>query len=218
MPSTRNFTHKLPLQGIIFAFVLVVFPTVIYAQTEQIPAACETDCKTPYGELLGEDKSGVTAYSNCNSKCVVFEPSRHEGTYTGIKWQCVEYARRWLLVNKGVVYGDVDYAIDIWDKINHYRDVQWDEKVPVANHVNGSETAPREGDLLIYAKVMFGGTGHVAVVTEVDAAKGIVKVAEQNFLNQQWPGNYSREIPLIRKGKQYWLLDGYLVGWKRAEF
>ncbi|TNF91848.1 MAG: CHAP domain-containing protein [Gammaproteobacteria bacterium] len=203
-------------QRAFFASLLMLLTFAGIAETKDIPATCKMDCMTPYGQVLGKDKSGVTGYSNCNSDCVIFEPNKHDGTYTGIKWQCVEYARRWLLVNKGVVYGDVDYAIDIWDKIDHYRNVQWDEKVPVTNHVNGSETAPEPGDLLIYAKVMFGGTGHVAVITEVDEKKGIVRVAEQNNLNQQWPSTHSREISLIKNGNQYWLLDGYLIGWKRA--
>jgi len=41
-----------------------------------------------------------------------------------------------------------------------------------------------------------------------------IKVAEQNFLNQQWPGNYARRIAVVRKDGQYWLLDAYLLGWK----
>ncbi|MDP2193741.1 MAG: hypothetical protein Q8K36_04385, partial [Alphaproteobacteria bacterium] len=34
---------------------------------------------------------------------------------TGMKWQCVEYARRWLIQNKGLTFDDVTYAWQIWD-------------------------------------------------------------------------------------------------------
>ncbi len=182
-----------------------------------LPASCKSDCEATYGQVLGQSPSGVKAYSNCSSACVVFNPSKYEGTYTGIQWQCVEYARRWLLINKGVVYGDVDYAIDIWDKIDHYRHVERDEPVAVSNHVNGSAEIPQRGDLLIYAKVMFGGTGHVAVITGVNEADGYVTVAEQNFSNKPWVADYARKIPLLRRGDTYWLLDGYLIGWKRIQ-
>ena len=183
----------------------------------EIPKACQADCVTPYGMVLGQSPGGVVAYSNCNSGCVVFEPSKHNGTYTGIKWQCVEYARRWLLVNEGVVYGDVDYAIDIWDKIDHYRQVEWDEKIPATNHPNGSAVMPRRGDLLIYSRVMFGGTGHVAVVTGVDEKAGHVTVAEQNFRNAVWDDKFARKIPLLKRDDGVWLLDSYLIGWKRMQ-
>lgn len=182
-----------------------------------LPASCKAGCEAPYGQVLGQSPSGVKAYSNCNSACVVFNPANHDGTYTGIQWQCVEYARRWLLINQGVVYGDVDYAIDIWDKIDHYRHVERDEPVAVSNYVNGSAEIPQRGDLLIYAKVMFGGTGHVAVITSVSEADGYVTVAEQNFSNKPWVADYARKIPLVSRGDTYWLLDGYLIGWKRMQ-
>lgn len=82
-----------------------------------LPQACRFDCATPYGEKLGMTIGEVVAYSNCNAQCLVREPYYQNGTYTGIKWQCVEFARRWLLTHQGVVYGDVDIAADIWDKI-----------------------------------------------------------------------------------------------------
>jgi glutathionylspermidine amidase/synthetase len=183
----------------------------------ELPSACQSECATPHGQVLGQSPRGIAAYSNCKSDCVVFEPNRHDGTFTGIKWQCVEYARRWLLLNRGVVYGDVDVAADIWDKVDYYRQLEWDEKIPVENLVNGSSKAPQAGDLLIYARVMFGGTGHVAVVTGIDKDKGVVRVAEQNFNNLPWSGTHARELPLLHKNGGYWILDAYLLGWKRMQ-
>ena len=183
---------------------------------KELPAACTTDCVTTYNQVLGVAAGGVTAYSNCKSHCVVPEPNKVNGTYTGIKWQCVEFARRWLLTNKGVVYGDVDYAIDIWDKIDHYQRVSDGKKIPVKSYPNGSARPPQVGDLLIYAKVMLG-TGHVAVITDINEKTGTVKVAEQNYLNKKWPGNYSRQIKLLKDNNRYWLLDAYLIGWKRMD-
>ena len=201
--------------------IALIFMIVLSGHTQlladELPQACRQECASPYGDVLGRSPRGVTAYSNCASGCVVFQPNHHEGTYTGIKWQCVEYARRWLLANKGVVYGDVDYAIDIWDKIDHYRHVATDRKIPVSNFPNGSGMPPQVGDLLIYAKVMFGGTGHVAVVTDVDLERGTIRVGEQNFTNQTWSGQHARQLDVIKKGNSYWILDSYLVGWKRMK-
>jgi glutathionylspermidine amidase/synthetase len=180
----------------------------------QLPQACRLDCATPYGEKLGIAIGKVVAYSNCNAQCVVQEPYYQKGTYTGIKWQCVEFARRWLLTNQGVVYGDVDIAADIWDKITVVTRVADGKKLTLESYLNGSTQAPQKGDLLIYARAYLR-TGHVAVVTKVDLTTGVVQVAEQNFTNQKWvDNNYAREIDLVIKGEQYWLLDAYLLGWK----
>ena len=183
---------------------------------KELPVACQTGCKSLYGTMLGKSPRGIEAYSNCQSGCVIFEPNNWNGTYTGIKWQCVEYARRWLLVNTGAVYGDVDIAADIWDKIDHLTDVKTKIPIPLETHLNGSTQAPEVGDLLIYAKA-FNGTGHVAVITGIDINNGLVEVSEQNFNNESWPDDYARKIMLIIRDGNYWLLDGYLLGWKHAK-
>ncbi|HYQ73295.1 MAG TPA: CHAP domain-containing protein [Gammaproteobacteria bacterium] len=183
---------------------------------DDMPDACRSGCISPYGSVLGESPRGIEAYSNCQSGCVIFEPNRWKGTYTGIKWQCVEYARRWLLVNAGAVYGDVDIAADIWDRIDHLTDVKTGRLIPLQSHANGSTQAPAVGDLLIYAKA-FQGTGHVAVVTGVDASTSEIEVSEQNFNNDSWPADYARKFSFIRQGEHYWLLDSYILGWKHAD-
>ena len=201
-------------------FIVLLAPALDSAFADnadrELPAACQTGCNSPYGRILGKSPRGIEAYSNCQSACVVPEPNNWKGTYTGIKWQCVEYARRWLLVNTGAVYGDVDIAADIWDKIDHLIDVKTKKPLPLETRLNGSTEAPQVGDLLVYAKA-FNGTGHVAVITGIDIDNGLVEVSEQNFNNESWPDNYSRKILLIIKDGKYWILDGYLLGWKHAK-
>ncbi len=184
------------------------------ATAGDLPHACSTDCASPYGQVLGVAPGDVPAYSNCKSGCVVLDPNRVRGTYTGIKWQCVEFARRWLLRNRGVVYGDVDYAIDIWNKIDHYTRVADGKAIPVKAYENGASSPPQIGDLLIYAKALFG-TGHVAVVIATGPAEGTLEVAEQNYRNQAWPNGYARKLDCIQKSGRFWVLDPYLIGWKR---
>lgn len=179
----------------------------------ELPAACQTDCRSPYGIELGRSDSGIVAYSNCSNACVVIKPHFQSGTFTGIEWQCVEYARRWLLSEYGVVYGSVDFASDIWEQVQEYRRVADDSRIAVDSRLNGHTEPPARGDLLIYGKALYG-TGHVAVVTQVDLVQGVVRVAEQNYRNTPWPTNHAREIPLHRHGDGYWLLDPHLIGWK----
>ena len=180
-----------------------------------IPKACQTDCKSEYGSILGTSPAGVEAYSNCNANCVIFEPNHYKQIYTGIKWQCVEYARRWLLHELNVVYGDVDIAADIW-ALDQVSDPTTKKTYAFNSIVNGAANIPQKGDLLIYSKE-FLGTGHVAVVTLLNEEMKLVKVAEQNYANASWQAEHSREIKYVINDEQVWLLDPYLIGWKRVE-
>ena len=198
----------------IFLF-LFLSSTLSYAQENR--TACYTQCVNDYGKVLGTTVTGLKAFSNCNNDCVIFEPNKHKGTYTGIKWQCVEFARRWLLVNHGVVYGDVDYAIDIWDKIKYYTYVSNKEKLPVSSQVNGSKQPPAVGDLFIYAKALLG-TGHVAVVSRIDKENKKIMLGEQNYKNTLWKRDFARAVDYVIKDGSYWVLDPYLIGWKHAAF
>ena len=193
---------------------IFVYSPLVASKDQPLPEACTTQCKTPYGEVLGVGLGNVPAYSNCNADCVIFSPNKVDGTYTGIKWQCVEYARRWLLVNKGVVYGDVDIAADIWglDRVTRVKDKT---EFKMTSFPNGQDDMPKVGDLLIYAKAYLK-TGHVAVVSKVDSKSHTVQVIEENFLNTKWPGDYARTIPYVEHDKKIWLLDAYLLGWKRV--
>lgn len=185
------------------------------ALADEIPQQCSQDCVVNYGEVLGKSVSGVEAYSNCSSDCVNPSPFFINNTFTGIKWQCVEYARRWLLVNHGVVYGDVDVAADIW-QLDSVSSPDKDIKKPFEGILNGdSNRLVQRGDLLIYSRA-FLGTGHVAVVVEVDAKNQRVYLAEQNFDNNAWDGNSARDIPYVFHDGGMWLLDPYLIGWKRV--
>ena len=197
-------------------FIWIIFFSVFVntiSIADELPKACLQDCANTFGVELGESASGVKAFSNCNNSCVNPEPFFINKTFTGIQWQCVEYARRWLLENKHVVYGDVDIAADIW-QLEQVLNPNTKAEYTFQGFVNGSQDVGLErGDLLIYSKEFYG-TGHVAVVLNVDDEN--VYVGEQNFNNQKWQGDYARAVPYINHENHLWLLDAYLIGWKRV--
>ncbi len=204
--------------GVGLAALLALAPPPGVADTASgsLPAACAVDCVSRYGEVLGTADPGVPAHSNCSSACVSFEPHVRDGRFLGMKWQCVEYARRWLYTAKGAVFGDVDVAADVWRRVDALTRVADGGRIALTAHPNGSPSPPRPGDLLVYGDE-FLGTGHLAVVLRVDPAAGTVEVAEQNYDNRPWPADHARRIDLVERGGRFWLLDAYLIGWKRAE-
>lgn len=208
--------HRIKNILIIASFYLFagLYAPINFAKEQSLPPACTTQCVAPYGEVLGIGTGNVPAYSNCNADCVVFSPNRQDGTYTGIQWQCVEYARRWLFVNKGVVYGDVDIAADIWglDSVTRIKDKI---ELKMSTYPNGNDKQFEVGDLLIYARAYLK-TGHVAVISSIEPKSQTVQVIEQNFKNTKWEDGYARSIPYIKRDNKFWLLDSYLLGWKRV--
>ncbi len=180
----------------------------------EIPKICKTKCVTPYEKILGTSPTGVEAYSNCKSECVIFTPHKQDGVYTGIKWQCVEYSRRWLIKNKQLTYGSVDFASDIWSQVKFYTHSKTKKKYPVENIKNGDKTLPKVGELLVYEKA-FKGTGHVAVISKIDTKNKLIYVVEENFFNKPWPGNYARKLKYKKVSGKYKIQDKHLLGWQR---
>ena len=131
----------------------------------------------------------------------------------GIKWQCVEYARRWLFIRKGCVFDSVEGAADIWTQINYVQRVV-DKKCFVLNkYPNGSPSPPKNESLLIYNRSGVDMPyGHVAII--VDVSCGFIRVAEENYYPYYWYGNYSRQIPYVFINGLYFIQDDYPIsGW-----
>jgi hypothetical protein len=224
-------------------------PALTAAESEQqLHAAqrvCEGPCVTPFGARLGV-ADGVEARSNCGSTCLHLEysfvdrdsgqlrvalqsPDPRRFEYAGVTYQCVEYARRWWIRNRGLTFGDVPTAADIFTLTEGLR-LPGREPVPLGRSLNGSaQRAPERGDLVIYGpdpvdpKWRFG---HVAVVVAVDAEQGWIALAEENYDNHPWrdPEHYARRIGLFTVHGRYTLVDvtpgttrnpdgGRILGW-----
>ena len=178
----------------------------------------------PFGTLLGYAPGGVAIYS---SNYGSLDPRRYPedadfrsyigNEYMGHKWQCVEFARRFLFLNYGCVFTDVGMAWEIFS-LRFLRQVVNDNILPLQAFANGSKRAPQAGALLIWQKGgEFHETGHVAVITQLLDDK--VRIAEQNVihfplpLGQQW----TRELRMTVENGTYTLHDTFndteILGW-----
>jgi glutathionylspermidine amidase/synthetase len=180
---------------------------------------------SPFGTLLGYAPGGVAAYSSdydTASDTVYPKRSafRHhvDGIYMGYKWQCVEFARRWMYQNDGYIFDDVAMAYEIFN-LRSVRKIASNTRLPLQAFSNGSKRHPEPGCLLIWDQGgEFEQTGHVAIVTEVFPDK--IRIAEQNLDHVVWPEgrNYSRElVATISEEGDYWLAcsfnDASILGW-----
>lgn len=184
-----------------------------------------TDSSVSFGTIIGVAPGNVFSYSSdydtADEKAF---PNRnafrsyYDGIYMGYKWQCVEFARRWLYINSGVIFNDVAMAYEIFN-LRSVREVASNSQLPLAAFKNGAQRRPEYGCLLIWDE---GGdyehTGHVAIITEV--ADEHICVVEQNMDFVPWPEgqNYSRKLN-AKVGPQgdYWIESNEhaetIIGW-----
>lgn len=200
----------------IYSLFTAFFSSLLLAQP--LPKSCADHCHTPFGQLLGQAQK-TRAYSNCQDACVTDEWNKVNVTgkkvTTGLKWQCVEYARRWLIENRGFTFADVEYAFHIW-ALKEGVEVKTGQKHAFLHFENRkTDHFPKLGDLLIYDN-SFTETGHVAVVVGVD--EDSILVGEQNYFNRPWDGQgYARRVLVEKSETGYWVLDVGLIGWMRIE-
>lgn len=202
------------------AFLFIFFTVCANSSTSKEELNAQK-CQSAFGLYIGQSYL-TKAYSNCNGDFIfndlnfVIPNNLSRKIKSGLKWQCVEYARRWLIENKRITFEDVEYAYQIWD-LKYGSRVDVDLQTPLIQFKNKTaKTAPQLGDLLIYS-TEFAITGHVAVIVEVGS--NFLKVAEQNYFNLPWDGiDYSRRLLLSQdeEGK-YRIFDDSLIGWVRFD-
>ena len=180
----------------------------------------------PFGELLGVAPPGVPAYSSDYDSSSYTSRSSYRadyrGVYTGYKYQCVEYARRWLVHALGVTFQDVHMAYHIFE-VPHLIRVSDMARLPLVHVRNGAsvtkhaDAMPRLGSILIWEEGgFFKHTGHVGIV--IEATESHVRIAEQNVTDAKWPGHYARELRVERgEDGSYHIVEGYarshVLGW-----
>ena len=207
--------------------------------------ACDGPCATPFGTVLGV-ADGAEGRSNCVSTCIrpeysfldrssgvvsvhAEDPKQDHLQYIGVTYQCVEYARKWWMKNRGITFGSIDSAHEIL-YLTEGKNLETEQSLPLARSINGTaQRPPRRGDLVVYYPDRTDPEwrhGHVAVVMAVDLEQGHVALAEENYDNQHWqnPQAFARQIRLFEVGGRYTLLDvpptasrntegGRIAGW-----
>jgi len=190
--------------------------------------SCQTQCVTPFAQTLGV-ADGVKALSNCRSTCIKPQfsflnltsgdivagdknPDELKFHYIGLIYQCVEYARKWWMINRDMTFGSIDSAYEIL-YLTEGKNIRSNQTFPLARSLNGTaKRPPKRGDLLIYApdrKRANWRHGHVAVVVDVDLKTNSLLVAEENYNNRPWanPEKYARKLTLSLTDKGYRVID-----------
>lgn len=207
--------------------------------------------KLRFGDVMGITVGGVPAFSSdydsaddstyrSRKDYVSFSA---DGTYCGFKYQCVEFARRWLISVYQITFPDVHMAYEIFELPCFHRVVPKSAaagsdasdalgpSVPVLRCPNDVSAAlPSTGAVIMWKSGgFFRFTGHVAIVTEssedaparagAPSSTGWIRVAEQNVYDASWDGrDHSRELRAERLPSGGWRIHDnhsctHVLGW-----
>lgn len=132
------------------------------------------------------------------------------GYYYGQKWQCVEFIKRFFYDIYGHVMPNVmGHAASYFDP--HIPDGLENKERGLVQYHNGSQTPPKEGDLVVFNNTL-SKFGHVAIISKV-LDESIEIVQQNQFL-------FSRKfVKKIIKHGCYFLGEGSdtVAGWLRFE-
>lgn len=118
--------------------------------------------------------------------------------YTGVKWQCVEFVRRYLILRHRLTFESVKNVHDL-KNIFQFWDISTKTPVYISFHKTGNI---EKNDILM---LDWENTGHVAIVSDIDTEKGLVYTVDQNM--GKWDARtYS---------KVYGINSKQIIGWIR---
>jgi glutathionylspermidine amidase/synthetase len=175
-----------------------------------------------FGIPIGKDYFNVIAYSNDeitnpNTKKYSYLRNGDKKIFCGLRYQCVEYVRRWLILNYGISFQQIDLAYKLYTLDNvKFKNIWTNNGITYTKCPNGSNTSPKVGSVLLWNKADNYPTGHVAIVSKI--YDNYIYISEQNWEDILWRKPYSRKIPIKKINNKIILNDNnqynlVILGW-----
>lgn len=157
-----------------------------------------------FGNLLGYI-NGVEVRSNGSTSYVSNVSNYVNGKYMGMKWQCVELARRYTYLQKGYlipsISGKTGTAKEMWNNTS---------SLGLSKSDNGGTNRPRVGDLVFST---YGTTGHVGVISSAPSSISSTGTYYVTIGQQNWSSTsptISRKLKVTKvNGVLLYNLDGF---------
>ena len=182
-------------------------------------------CVVKFGNSIG-DLEDVPAYSNCNNSFESgfdnFISYKNKKIFSGMQWQCVEYARRHLITKLGVTFNSVDGAEDVF-ALKTVESTETGKKYKFKTYKNNlncriKNNIPKVNDVIIWSRNKSDTPyGHIAVILKIEGDQ--IFIGEQNWSNDAWINpSYSRILTFKKYNNRCSIVDGNykILGWKRA--
>ncbi len=155
--------------------------------------------------------NNVYVYYNGSVKNVTGRNLTKEGYNLGLKFQCVEFVKRYYYEYLNHKMPDsYGHAKDFFnEKLN---DGEHNKKRNLYQYSNPSKIKPEVNDLIVFGATLFNKYGHVAIISQVTENK--IEIVQQN------PGKFknTRKCLSLKKIKEKWeIVDPDVLGWLRKK-
>ena len=150
--------------------------------------------------------NGVPVYYNGGFSNVSGRNLSSDGYNYGLKWQCVEYCKRFYLIKLNhKMPNSYGHGKDFFNP--NISDGQKNPDRNLFQYKNASSSKPKVNDLLIFDKTQLNPFGHVAIVSEV--SENQIEIIQQNV------GDQSRDNLRLRSENGKWKMNSNILGWLR---
>lgn len=151
--------------------------------------------------------NGVPVYYNGGFSNVSGRNLSSDGYNYGLKWQCIEYCKRFYLIELNhKMPNSFGHAKNFFNP--NIKDGQINADRDLLQYGNPSKTKPKVNDLLIFDKTQFNPYGHVAIISKV--SKNQIEIVQQNV------GDQTRANLSLRSENGKWeIINSNILGWLR---
>lgn len=149
--------------------------------------------------------NGVAVYYNGNLRHTDGRNVTSDGYNLGLKWQCVEFVKRYYYLRYGHRMPDPwGHAVDFFDMA--LSDNSHNRKRNLRQFKNPSKTKPKVDDIIVFGPESGNPFGHVAIVSKV--GPNYIEIVQQNV------GEQSRyTLPLFDMVDSWRIANIDVMGW-----
>lgn len=155
--------------------------------------------------------NGISVYYNGGIANVTERNTARNGYDFGLKYQCVEYVKRYYYEHLNHQMPDnYGHAKDYYN--SKLKDAEINRQRGLYQFTNPSTFKPELDDLLVYSGTIFNKYGHVAIVSQVFDDK--IEIIQQNA----GPFSNTRETYTIEQIAGLWKINNSrILGWLRKK-
>lgn len=192
----------IPMKTILLSIAIFLFTG--HSLPEVSPGSRADELKP--GKII-DRYNGIPVYYNGNITNVFGRHLTVDGYNLGLKFQCVEYVKRYYYYKMDHKMNDsYGHAKDFFD--DTLPDRKFNKKRGLYQFVNGSVYRPLPNDILIFDGSESNPFGHVAIVTFSKGDR--LDVIQQNV------GEQTRtQYKVYERDNRYYVADKLVLGWLR---
>lgn len=159
------------------------------------------------GEKIDE-WNGVGVYHNGLMNSVHGRNVSSSGYNLGLKWQCVEFVKRYYFEHLGhQMPNSYGHAKDFFDE--NLEDGEWNSTRGLIQFSNESVSKPMENDILVFEASKWNSYGHVGIV--IESTLGEIEMIQQNDILR----GARRRISIENRNGKWIVKNSRVLGWLR---